>query len=272
MRIIISFYTVKPNSVISDRKLKKHGRGPCFLLFSESDFDDVVFAFSCQGAGVVVGVAEGHGHHHFSFAQPFVEFFVGEEDVADPKASDAHGGGLEGHVFGSGADGLYVGKFMDFFCGGPVVCEGTAVGVYYKYQYRSLLHALQGEAGVGVELRGTGQDAFAFFGSFNALFHEGKGGLLAFPFHHDEFLGLAVLGRGSPHAGAEDFTHVYFGNVPVFKETDASSFENQVVHSISTFPCILISDYAFFIIHRFRWFVGENRRAYGNVGRLSAIR
>ena len=48
MRIIISFYTVKPNSVISDRKLKKHGRGPCFLLFSEPDFDDVVFALARQ--------------------------------------------------------------------------------------------------------------------------------------------------------------------------------------------------------------------------------
>lgn len=114
MRIIISFYTVKPNSVISDRKLKKHGRGPCFLLFSEPDFDDVVFALSCQGTGVVVGVAEGHGHDHFPFTQPVMEFVVGEEDVADPQASDAHGGSLEGHVFSSGADGLYVGKFVDF--------------------------------------------------------------------------------------------------------------------------------------------------------------
>ena len=163
MRIIISFYTVKPNSVISDRKLKKHGRGPCFLLFSEPDFDDVVFALSCQGAGVVVGVAEGHGHDHFPFAQPVMEFVVGEEDVADPQASDAHGGSLEGHVFGSGADGLYVGKFVDFFSGSPVVGEGAALGIYDEYQYRCLFHALQGEAGVGEEFRCSGQDAFTFF-------------------------------------------------------------------------------------------------------------
>lgn len=159
--------------------------------------------------------------------------------------------------FCSGADGLYVGKFMDFFCGGPVVGEGTAVGVYYKYQYRSLLHALQGEAGVGVELWGTGQDASAFFGSFNALFHEGKGGLLAFPFHHDEFPGLAVLGRGS-HMPARRISRMSTLEMSrSLKKRTLLLFENQVVHSISTFPCILISDYAFFIIHRFRWFVGE---------------
>ena len=56
----------------------------------------------------MVRVAEFRGEDHRSFAEPFGEFFVVDEDVSDPEAADAHGVGLEWHVLGRCAGGLVV--------------------------------------------------------------------------------------------------------------------------------------------------------------------
>ena len=74
----------------------------------------------------MVRVAECHGEDHLSFAEPFGEFFVGEEDVSDPEAADAHGGGLECHVLGCCADGLDVAQLMDLVCRCPFFFDVAA--------------------------------------------------------------------------------------------------------------------------------------------------
>lgn len=183
----------------------------------------------------MVRVAECHGEDHLSLAEPFGEFFVGEEDVSDPEAADAHGGGLECHVLGCCADGLDVAQFMDLVCRCPFFFDVAAVRVDDEYDIVCFFHAFEGEACVGVEVRTSCEDAFAFFGAFDAFFHEGEHFILALASDDDEFPWLAVLCGRCPHACAEDFSHIYFGDRVALEESDTSSLEDHVVHTISTF-------------------------------------
>lgn len=67
------------------------------------------------------------------------------------------------------------------------------------------------------------------------FFHEGEHFILALASDDDEFPWLAVLCGRCPHACAEDFSHIYFGDRVALEESDTSSLEDHVVHTISTF-------------------------------------